>query len=139
MAQMSSYLERWAHDAISRPSLSLARSVHVEGVRQAHLGPRMESARVQLLLEPAQEFQVAVELPSLNASPEQAHFVESAIFGFLDVVLHAEPRPYKDMKLRVLGVEVDPVSSSLIAFRLAGRDAGRKFLDALRNQSPPPK
>lgn len=132
---MSTYLERWARDAVSRQSLPLARSVHVEGVRIAHLGPRMESARVEFLLEPAQEFEVAVELPPLGA--EQAHFVESAIFGFLDVVLLAEPRPYKDMKLRVLGVDVDPVSSSLIAFRLAGRDAGRKFLDAVRNQSTP--
>lgn len=132
---MSPYLDRWARDAVSRQSLPLARAVHVEGVRQAHLGPRLESARVKFLLEPAKEFQVEVELPPPGGSPEQILFVESAIFGFLDVVLLAEARPYKDMKLRVLGAEVDPVNSNLIAFRLAGRDAGRKFLDAVREQS----
>jgi hypothetical protein len=136
---MTHYLDRWARDAVSRPSLPLERSVRVEGVRQAHLGPRMEFARIEFLVEPAQEFQVAMELPPRDTSPEQIRFVDSAIFGFLDVVLLAEQRPYTQFKLQVVGAEVDPVSSSLIAFRLAGRDAGRKFLDAITNQSAPPK
>lgn len=88
----------------------------------------MEVARIDLLVEPADLFEVVVAVPKLAPTPEHERFIEWAIFGFLDVVMVAEPYPIKSVKLTIMDAEVDAVSSSMMAFRHAGRDAGRKFL-----------
>src|SRR5205823_5097766 len=45
----------------------LSRSIHVVGVRQAHPGPRMDSARVEFFVEPAQEIPERVSWFSKSA------------------------------------------------------------------------
>ena len=126
------YLEQWAAGFLSSRSGSLAKAVRVDGVRRVHLGPRIEIARIDLLVEPADAFQVVVAVPTVIPTPEHERFIEWAIFGFLDVVMLAEPYPIKRVRVTVVDAEVDAVSSSMMAFRHAGRDAGRKFLETRR-------
>src|SRR5260221_14418826 len=83
------YLEKWAHDLLTKQSQQLSASVRVEGVRQAHLGPRLEVAKIEFIVEPADQFDVSVELPPMVSDPNRQWFVDSAIFGFLDVVMTA--------------------------------------------------
>ena len=75
---------------------------------------------------------MVVAVPNLDPSPEHRQFMEWAVFGFLDVVMLAEPLPLKNIKVTVTDADVDPVSSSMMALRRAGRDAGREMLEALR-------
>lgn len=127
-----SYLERWATSILSRRSGTLTKAVRVDGVRKAHLGPRMEIARIGLLVEPAEAFEVVAGGPAIAPTCEHERFIEWAIFGFLDVVMVAEPDPIRSVKITVVDAEVDAVSSSMMAFRHAGRDAGRRFLEMRR-------
>jgi hypothetical protein len=92
----------------------------------------MEIARVELLVEPAEAFEVIVAVSTIAPTSEHERFIEWAIFGFLDVVMVAEPYPIKSVKITVVDAEFDAVSSSMMAFRHAGRDAGRKFLEMRR-------
>ena len=131
MAKMN-YLEKWATGLLSSRSGRLPKAVRVGGSRKAHLGPRMEFARIELLVEPAQAFEVVVAVPTLAPTSEHEQFIEWAIFGFLDVVMLAEPYPIKSVKITVVDAEVDAASSSMMAFRHAGRDAGRQLLELCR-------
>lgn len=92
----------------------------------------MEIARIQLLVEPSEAFEVIVAVPTIAPSSEHERFMEWAIFGFLDVVMVADPYPIKSVKVTVVDAEFDAVSSSMMAFRHAGRDAGRRFLEMRR-------
>jgi hypothetical protein len=131
------FLENWGESLIQSRSLALTKSVRVEGLRKAHLGPRMDFARVEFVVEPADEFSVAVEVPNLDVTAEQQTFLEWAMFGFLDVVMMTEPYPTKSIRLTVTSAEFDPVSSNMVAFRLAGRDAGRKFVEEIGRTTRP--
>lgn len=126
------YLEKWTKSLVSSRSLPLNRTVQVEGIRKAHLGPRMDFAQVSFVVEPADAFNAVVQVPNIEANVEHQRFVEWAIYGFLDVVMMTEPYPTKNITLTVVGAEIDPVSSNMVAFRLAGREAGRKFIEELR-------
>lgn len=123
------YLEKWAESLLAAPSLSHSKVVRVDGVRDAHLGPRMEVARVSFLIEPAAVFEV-VTADGVDLSPENERFLTSAIFGLLDVIMLADYCPIRDIKVTVVALVPDPVSSSQMAFRHAGRDAGRRFMEA---------
>lgn len=134
MAKMN-LLEKWMEDMLSRRSRVLEAPVRVEGIRKAHLGGYLQIGQVLFVIEPANGFEISIEIANLEAKPEYKSFIESAIFGFLDVVMLAEPYPFKDLKVRVVGAEFDPVSSSVISFRLAGRDAGKKFLEEQKHST----
>ena len=129
---MNEHLQKWAQSLVSVKSRLLTRTIRVEGVREAHLGPRMDFAKVEFLLEPAEELDVVLQVAGIEASREQQQFVESAVYGFLDVVMMAEPYPVKKMRITVVGADVDPVNSNMFAFRLAGRDAAKKLLEEIR-------
>jgi hypothetical protein len=126
------YLDRWAESLLARRSLPLKAAVHIVGLRKSHLGPRMDFGEVEFIAEPAGTFEVSLEVPNVGEKPEWSQFIESAIFGFLDVVMLEETYPYKNFKLRVVGAKFNPVDSNSLAFRLAGRDAGKKFLAEIR-------
>jgi hypothetical protein len=129
---MNDNLQNWVQSLVSAKSRLLTRTIRVEGVRKAHLGPRIDYARVEFLLEPAEDLDVVVQVVGIEVTREQQQFVESAIYGFLDVAMLAEPYPMKKMRVTVVGADFDPVSSNMIAFRLAGRDAAKKLLEEIR-------
>jgi hypothetical protein len=125
-----SYVDLWYQDLVKRRSLRLERTLTLEGVRDAHLGPRFEYAKVRAVVEPCTMFEVVDE----SAGVEQAGYLEAAVFGFLDVVLTAPREPLLGVRLRVLALDVHPVDSSKMAFRQAGRDLARKLVDALERR-----
>src|SRR5689334_6507935 len=100
-----SYLKKWADGLPSLYSRPARATRQVEGVRKAHLGPRLEIARVLFLVDPAEQFEVRVEVPSLEMSEENKSYVEGAVFGFLDVVMLAEPCAVRDIRLRLVELE----------------------------------
>ncbi len=85
---------------------------------------------MSFVVEPSDAFTVSVEVP--EGSSEVEAFVQAAVFGFLDVVLVADPVPVRNIRVRVVNIVVDPIDSSIVAFRRAGRAAGESFLHELR-------
>lgn len=125
-------LDDWYDNLLSRRSATLAKQVCVEGVREAHLGPRWEFARVVVNAEPSPSFSAQCDP---RVSVEHEEFVRAAIFGMLDVLLVADPAPLREVCLRVVEVDVHAMDSSTIAFRRAGRDAATKLLEHIASQT----
>jgi hypothetical protein len=119
-------LELWFRDIVERRSAKVPRVVRVVGVRDKHLGPRCDYARVVVEAEPANQFSVIGPTGPLTTEGEL--FLRAAVYGVLDVVLTAEPFPLRDFALRIVEIQSHPVDSSIMAFRRAGRDAGKKLL-----------
>lgn len=111
----------------------LTRPVTVLGRRNRQFGPRGEFAKVQLTLNPAPRFEV-VDKVEERAELERlgAGWPDAAIFGLLDVLMFAEPGPLHSVSVVLELVWYHEVDSSMMAFRYAGQDAGRKVVEDLR-------
>lgn len=110
--------------------MSLRETLEIEGMRDAHLGPRWEFAKIRLRAEPCDHFEARVELGSKQPKFEREGYAESAILGVLDVLLVSGQAPLKNVRVTLIDGEDHEVDSSPNAFRMAGRDAGKKLLDA---------
>jgi len=125
------YLNLWQEDLMLRKPLVLKNPVKLEGIRNKHLGPMMQYAKVVINAEPSENFHVDISPIELDLDENQLKMINSAIFGFLDVAMCAKVNPLKNIKLTIAHVEFDPINSSIMAFRYAGRDAGQKLIDAI--------
>jgi hypothetical protein len=128
-----SYLDRWIEGLLQHQSLNLKDPIRIDGVRDVHLGPRMEFAKFTAIVEPARAFEVSFQLPQSQLTSERQAFLDQAILGLLDVLMTGTVYPLRNIRVRVIETEFDPINSSASAFRQAGRDAGRKLLDSLKD------
>lgn len=129
---MTATVADWVKDLEVRPAASIDRSIQVVGLRDKHLGPRWEHARIDIVAEPADAWSVVVEIEQEgDGAAEREALLRQALFGLLDVLVTRPPQPLLNLRVRVVGAEFDPVQANARAFRLAGRDAGEKLLEAL--------
>lgn len=128
------YITEWAKDFKARVSLELRKPVEVEGVCNVHLGPRWEFAKILLRAEPADEFCFDVNLGDKKRRFEDEGYIDSLIKGLLDSLLVSETAPLRKVRVTLISAEDHEIDSSTVAFRLAGRAAGRKILDASIHQ-----
>ena len=130
---MKNYLAEWATNVQSRPSAKLKVPTEVVGIRDQHMGPRWEFAKIRLKVEPADSFDVRNDLLVNAAELERHGYLDAAIMGLLDVLLTAETLPLRNLCVEFIEAEEHPMDSSQIAFRHAGRDAARNLLQVLKN------
>jgi len=131
MLDMNDHLKSWLESFLKLGSLALKSKITVVGDRNQHVGPRWESAKVQFTLEPASRFEV-IDATSTDEQTRKAGYVDWAIFGLLDILLVAEYAPITKVRITIDRIEPHPIDSSQMAFRQAGRDAGRKIIEARR-------
>jgi len=132
---MKTYLEKWADDLLSRQSDAVTKPGCVEGVRDKALGPRSDYALVIIRFEACNSFHVECDCEN-RSELEACGYFDSIVFGLLDVLMTASAYPVRNISLRIDRAEIDPIHSSQMAFRLAGRDAGRKIVDLLSSKGP---
>ena len=130
------YITKWCEELQSRTSLTLPSRMTVNGVRQQHTGPRLEYAKIEVLVEPAASFEVRFG-PDVDDSDPSRIFLEAAVFGLLDILLVSRPYPLRNVSVTLTHCEIDPVDSSQMAFRHAGRDAGMKIISTLSSGTSP--
>lgn len=128
---MKDYLNLWPQELLKLGSLTLKSKITVMGERDQHLGPRWEFAKVQISVEPASHFEV-IDATTGSEGARQAGYLDWTVFGLLDVLMLAESAPLKNVRVTLEQVEHHAVDSSQMAFRQAGRDAGRKIIESLR-------
>jgi translation elongation factor EF-G len=114
--------------------MTLRESVEIEGVREANLGPRWEFAKIKLRAEPSSLFEVRKEVGPNQVKLDADGFLDAAVMGLLDVLLVAGQSPLKNVRITLLAAEEHEVDSSCNAFRMAGRDAGKKLMDVAFSQ-----
>ena len=113
--------------------MQLKDAIRVDGVPDADLGPRTEFAKFTAIVELARMFEASFQLPQSQLTSERQVFLDQAIFGLLDILMTRPTYPLRDIRVRVIEAEFDPIHATASAFRQAGRDAGRKLLDVLKD------
>ena len=130
---MKGYLDSWVAGLLRRESAHITERVTVVGKREKHLGPRSEFARITVSVDPAEDFDVIDNVPSRKELEALGvGWPESAIFGLLDVLMFAELRPLYKLRVTLSDAAYHHIDSSENAFREAGRDAGRKIVEAVK-------
>ena len=130
---MKNYIALWEENLRKRKSFQLNGTFQIVGERKAHLGPRCEVATIRLTVTPAEDFQVCIDqLPNLEEC-EREGYLDAAVFGILDMLVLDANYPLTEIAILFTAFEIHPADSNVSAFRQAGRDAGRKILDAMRN------
>lgn len=124
------YLEKWFENKNNQKSLKLLDKLYVEGLFDKHLGPMMSYAKVNVLIEPADRFLVEYDL-GIDINDEITELLSYAIFGIIDIFLNLEPYPLKNVKVILEKYELDPINSSLMSFRNAGRNVGEQVKEKL--------
>jgi translation elongation factor EF-G len=124
------HLSYWAEEIMTRTPARLEGSHRLTGEYGPTTGPRQQYAKVEFLVEPTEEFEVFTAIEGI----EEDGFWENnhpdwAVLGLLDVVLVAWPKPLRSVKITVTDASYHPLWSSRMAFRMAGREAGRKLVE----------
>jgi hypothetical protein len=128
---MTDFLQAWADGLLKARPLALKLPITVVGERDQHLGPRWEFAKVTVMAEPAEKFEVVNEVQA-HRELESLRFPEWAIFGVLDILMVSESAPVASVRLTLKEAIWNSTDTSAFAFRQAGRDAGRKILAAMK-------
>jgi hypothetical protein len=129
---MKNYLKLWTDNILERKSFQLQSGLEVVGERKAHLGARCEIATIRLTVTPAENFQVYFSEVSNYDEVVENGYLDAAVFGILDVLLVGANYPLTEIAIIFRTFEIDPIESNVPAFRQAGRDAGRKILEGMR-------
>ena len=130
---MNNQLDRWINNLQTRRSAPLSNSGSVEGIRDEHLGPRCERAKITVAYEPSESFNV-VCTASECAELEANGYLDFVIFGLLDVLMTTGVYPLRNIKINITKADIDPIHSSQMAFRWAGRKAADNLLADIRPQ-----
>lgn len=109
--------------------------ISVRGSVDYHLGPTSHKASAEFIISPIPK---GISFSSnLEISRTQNEFIEygtSAAYGFLDVVLTRLICPLAGFDICLENIFVDSSYSNVGAFRMAGRDAGQRYLDIYLNR-----
>jgi hypothetical protein len=136
------YLSLWVKELLGteklleRESVRLGGPVRVIGEREEHSVSESEFAKVQLTLYPSSGF----EVEDIVAERDEVEglgvgWPDPAIFGLLDVLMLGDSGPLYRVRVVLEKVWYHKVDSSQNAFRHAGRDAGRKVIQTMRESN----
>lgn len=120
---MRDYLSRWANTFANMRGLAPAEIFAVLGEHTIREPPQHAEMRVRV--EPSEN----LEIDDTAVRQDELAYAEWGVFGLLDILL---PAGLSQVRLVCEAVVFDPVASSRMAFRLAGRDAARKILARIK-------
>ena len=125
------YLKKWIEYLVSQPSLTLKRPLIVEGACKKHLGPRLEYAVIEIMIEPSDALIVEFSKELLEMDEYSRTLLDVAIFGIFDIIMVTKTVPLRKIKINFLNADIHPIDSNRAAFLKAGRDAGYKIINAI--------
>jgi hypothetical protein len=132
---MKDYLRHWADSILETRSEILAEPVTAVGEVDRHLGPRWEFAKIQLTAYPSESFQMQDATPQREELERLGiRWPDCIVFGLLDVLMLREYLPLYNLRVVLEQAWWSEVDTSENAFRRAGRDAGRKLIEAMKEK-----
>jgi hypothetical protein len=125
--------QAWGESFLSGSAAKLLSRVELEAhsIKQVCSG---HYARLEFTAEPSETFKVTFDKPDHVVGRYRFDFRDEAVFGMLDVLTMAESLPLRGVHIRINKMDIHPVDSKANAFRMAGRIAGRKILEAAEAQ-----
>jgi hypothetical protein len=143
---MNDYLARWFEGLSAFRRATLRSDISVTGKCDRHYGGHSAYAQIKVRFEPASQFEVSETAPEIKFRVmERAQYgpddfvipkeylpklLVQAIFGLLDTLMPNEHAPKLEFRIVLEEIEYCPIDSSEMAFRIAGRDAGEKMIEA---------
>jgi hypothetical protein len=127
----SDFRELWFRNLVTATRLPLDKSISARGQYDKHTGPGWASAAVLIAVSPGSSFSVRNNV-ALTEERSSLGFPDFVIFGFLDVMLVADNVDTNSIILTIDDVCIDPITTTPMALREAGRDAARKILETIR-------
>jgi hypothetical protein len=125
------FVSLWLDGLPRRKAKTVSAPIKASGKFDGYLVYGFQRAEIELDVEPSSSFEV-VDALHRNEEVRDNGFFEWAIFGLLDILMVAEPEPVSNVRLVLNDMDYDRIECSQLAFRLAGRDAGRKILEAAK-------
>jgi hypothetical protein len=125
---MKDYLTLWVEGPSDEGPRTLTAPVTVIG--EWNHGAKSEFAKVQLTVQPAKDLAVVDAVERKNELEAlDVGWPGPVILGLLDALMNA--CPLRNVRVTLERVWYHELDSTRNAFRNAGRDAGRKIIDAL--------
>ena len=125
-------IQEWMDDLRHKPHMTIQDSLELHVTLDQHLGPAWLFAGLDVVVQPHDGWAVSLALPEGDGDLIPEPYIRGAIYGFMDVLLLQPHRPVLNLHVTLTGFRYDPVNSSAMAFRLAGRMAGRQLLERVR-------
>jgi hypothetical protein len=129
---MKDYIALWLEGLPKLHPSSLEFPVSATGVCERHFGGHLAFAKITLRIEPAASFEVVDDLPE-DEEFRKGDYLDWAVFGLLDVLMFVECGPISAIRVVVTEAEYSRVDSSQMAFRWAGRDAGKRIIESIKD------
>ena len=107
--------------------------IEVVGQVNNHGDPKWVKAAVRIVIEPADAFEVVDEVEKVDALRGFNH-PDYIMIGLLTVLMTARYSPILRVRVILKEVTIDPIETSRAAFEMAGRDAGHKILEAMKQR-----
>jgi elongation factor G-like protein len=127
---MKDYLTLWAEGPSDEDARTLAAPVTVIG--EWNHGSKSEFAKIQLTVQPAKDFDVVDAVEHKNELEKLGvDWPDPVILGLLDTLMNADSGPLRNVRVTLERVWYHELDSTWNAFRNAGRNAGRKIIEAL--------
>ena len=121
--------DNWFEQLINQTSSKWVKDVEVKGLCKRISGPKAFYAEVSLSFSPSNSFEIKNLLDSSIAKRAiEENWINSIIYGAIDVFLVYPPRPIKNFRLTIHEIKYNEIDSVPFAFRLASRDAAIKAL-----------
>ena len=130
---MKNYLAMWAEGSSDENSRGLTTPITVIG---GHLSvTKSEFAKVQLTVHPANAFEVLDHVTGRGDLEELGvGWPDPVILGLIDVLMAGQVQ-LRNVRVVLEQVWYHDVDSTQNAFRGAGRDAGRKIIEAIQENA----
>jgi hypothetical protein len=125
-------LHQWALTLAGNKQTGIPKSFRVQGSVDKHLSAHWMKAGAIVIFEPSDE--LAMDLAKVEKTGELYEFARSFLFGVLDKTMIDRHPQISNFRASFVEIQYDEIHSSILAFRVAGRDAGAKLLKLLRNQ-----
>jgi hypothetical protein len=130
------FLRQWLNGLPSRKSWRLKRPVSVTGRREKHWSDRSEYASISITIDPAEHFEVVDRVPCRSEIEAlRIGWPQPIIFGLLDVLMTMESYPLYKVRVTLNDAAYHDTDSTEIAFREAARDAGRRIVERIGEDS----
>lgn len=128
---MKDYLSLWLGGLKDLGSIDLSSAINVTGLFDTYLGHAHQYAKVEVRLEPAQNFEVFTD-NAISDELMRSGYFDWAVFGLLDALVLHGSFSITNARIIIEGADYDRIDCSAMAFRLAGRDAGYKILTEIK-------
>ena len=132
---MTDYIQHWVDTLRERHRATVPARIEVVGQVNNHGDPNWTKVVARIVVESADAFEVVDEVPNrdgLSGFP----YADRIVTGLLSILMTAHYSPILNVRVTLKELKIDPIEASLAHFEMAGRDAGRKIVQAMKQHGP---